>query len=445
MPTTHGDTATPVTLSPAQLAANRRMMIRAVTVSAIGTTIEWYDFFLYGVAAAAVFPQKFFPNSDPFTGTLLSFTTFFVGFAVRPFGAALFGHFGDRVGRKALMVATMLLMGFATVGIGLVPDYSVIGIWGAILLTVGRLLQGLGVGGAWSGSVLLAGEWTDPKRRGFTTSFAQFGAPAGYVLANGAMALMTAVQSDEAFLTWGWRVPFLMSFVLVGIGLWIRLGIMESPVFAKLKNDGRIERAPLVEVFRSNWREVVLSALLRTGQHIPFYLFGTYIITYGTVVLGLKRGMVLVFVMIMSMLSLITIPLFGHLSDVYGRRRIIGIGCFVMMVFPFIYFAMLDTGSVPLVFLAILISLPLHDLQYGPQAAFISESFPGRVRYSGSALGYQLASLTAGGPAPIVAALLLRKYGSSTAIAVYMCLASVISYISLMALKDNASGSMDDK
>jgi MFS family permease len=422
--------------------ARRRMMIRAVTVSAIGTTIEWYDFFLYGVAAALVFPQKFFPRSDPFTGTLLSFTTFFVGFAARPVGAALFGHYGDRAGRKTLMIVTMLTMGLATVGIGLVPDYNVIGIWGAVLLTFGRILQGVAVGGAWSGSVLLAGEWTDPARRGFTTSFAQFGAPAGYVLANGALALMTAVQSDQAFLNWGWRVPFLFSVLLVFAGLWVRLGILETPVFARLKAARRIEKAPLVEVLRHNWREVVLSALLRTGQQVPFYLFGTYVLTYGTTVLGFGRGRILVYIMIMSMVSLITIPLFGHLSDLYGRRTITTIGCVVMMVFPFIYFALLDTRIPSLVFLAILVSLPLHDLQYGPQAAFIAESFPGRVRYSGSALGYQLASLTAGGPAPIVAAILYQSYRTSTAIAIYMAVTAVISLICVMLLRERA-GSLD--
>jgi MFS family permease len=422
--------------------ARRRMMIRAVTVSAIGTTIEWYDFFLYGVAAALVFPQKFFPRSDPFTGTLLSFTTFFVGFAARPVGAALFGHYGDRAGRKTLMITTMLTMGLSTVGIGLVPDYGVIGVWGAFLLTVGRVLQGLAVGGAWSGSVLLAGEWTDPARRGFTTSFAQFGAPAGYVLANGALALMTVLQSDQSFLDWGWRVPFLLSIVLVGVGLWTRIGILETPVFAKLKANRQIEKTPIVEVLRRNWREVLLSAFLRTGQQVPFYLFGTYILTYGTTVLGFARGTILVFVMVMSLFSLITIPLFGHLSDIYGRRTITAIGCVVMIVFPFVYFAMLDTRVVTLVFLAILVSLPLHDLQYGPQAAFISESFPGRLRYSGSALGYQLASITAGGPAPIVAAVLYQTYRTSMAIAVYMAVCAVISLVCVALLREQA-GSLD--
>ncbi|MGH9203834.1 MAG: MFS transporter, partial [Vicinamibacterales bacterium] len=218
------------------------MMLRAVVASATGTTIEWYDFFLYGVAAALVFPQKFFPGEDPFVGTLLAFSTYFVGFVARPFGAALFGHFGDRIGRKTALIATLVLMGGATVGIGLTPDYSRIGIWGAVLLTFFRVLQGIGVGGEWGGAVLMAGEWTDPKRRGFTTSFAQFGAPAGMVLANGALYVMSFTTSEEAFLNWGWRVPFLLSVILVFVGLWIRLGILETPVFARLRAQGKVER-----------------------------------------------------------------------------------------------------------------------------------------------------------------------------------------------------------
>jgi metabolite-proton symporter len=422
--------------------ARRKHVVRAVTASAVGTTIEWYDFFLYGVAAATVFPQKFFPQSDPFIGTLLSFSTYFVGFVARPLGAAIFGHYGDRVGRKALLIITMMMMGVATVGIGLVPSYATIGIWGAVLLTVGRVLQGLSVGGEWSGSVLIAGEWTDPKRRGFTTSFAQFGAPAGMVLANGALALMTVLTTDEQFLEWGWRIPFLASVVLVFVGLYIRVGILETPVFAKLKAAGAVAKAPVVEVLKHNWREVALTALLRTGQQVPFYIFTTYIITYATQQLGYSRGLILNFVMLQSILSMLTIPLMGHLSDLYGRRLITAIGCLVMTVFPFIYFGLLDTGSAALIFIAILIALPLHDLQYGPQAAFIAESFRGSLRYSGSALGYQLASITAGGPAPIIAVLLLRQYETSMAIAVYMAICSLISLACVFALRDQ-SGSLD--
>ena len=422
--------------------ALRGHRIRAVVSSSVGTTIEWYDFFLYGVAAATVFPQKFFPTSDPFVATMLSFTTFFVGFAARPIGGAIFGHYGDRIGRKKLLVFTMIVMGAATMGVGLIPSYDTIGVWGGILLTVGRILQGLAIGGQWSGSVLMAAEWTDPKRRGFTTSFAQLGAPAGMVLANGVLALMTAFTSNESFLEWGWRVPFLASFALVVAGFYIRSGVKETPVFEELKRSGAVVKAPLVDVLRKNGREVAITALMRTSQQVCFYIFTTYIITYATQTLGFGRGLVLNFVMIQAFISCFTIPLFGHLSDVYGRRTITALGCVIMIVFPFLYFGLLDTKSLPLVFLAIAIALPIQDLQYGPQAAFIAESFPGSLRYSGSALGYQLASITAGGPAPIVATLLLRSYGTSTAIAVYISLCSVLSLICVFLLHDRA-GTLD--
>jgi metabolite-proton symporter len=418
------------------------MMIRAVAASAVGTTIEWYDFFLYGIAAALVFPRVFFPASDPFTGTLLAFSTFFVGFVARPFGAVMFGHYGDRLGRKAALIATLLLMGVATIGIGLVPAYETVGVWAPILLIVGRVMQGIGVGGEWGGSVLLAGEWTDPTRRGFTTSWAQFGAPAGLVLANGALAIMSLVTTEEQFLTWGWRVPFLASVLLIGVGLYIRLGILETPVFANLKAQGRIEKTPVVQVLRRNWREVVLTALLRSGQQTPFYIFTTYILSYGTQVLALSRGTVLSLVMLTATLSLVTIPLFGHLSDKFGRRTITAIGCVVMVVFPFMYFAMLDTRVMLWIVVAILISQPLHDLQYGPQAAFIAESFPGSLRYSGASLGYQLASITAGGPAPMVALYLFETYKNSVAIAVYVSATAVVSLMCVWLLRDRA-GSLD--
>ena len=434
--------AAPIAADTLDPEARRRMMIKAVVASAVGTTIEWYDFFLYGVAAALIFPRLFFPASDPFTGRLLSFSTFFVGFAARPFGAAFFGHYGDRLGRKAALIATLLLMGVATTAIGLVPGYDRIGIWGAVLLVAGRTLQGIGVGGEWGGSVLMAGEWTDPKRRGFTTSWAQFGAPAGMVLANGALAVMTFALPEEAFLSWGWRVPFLLSLTLVAVGLYIRIGVLETPVFARLKAQGKVERTPVVEVLRKNWREVILAALLRTGQQVPFYIFTTYVLTYGTETLGLTRGFVLNLVMLQALVSMATIPWFGHLSDLVGRRRITAVGCVVMMIFPFVYFGMLDSGVTLLIAAAVILGLPSHDLQYGPQAAYIAESFPGSLRYSGASLGYQLASITAGGPAPIVALYLFEVYKTSTAVAVYVAVTAAISLVCVWLMHDRA-GSLD--
>ena len=420
----------------------RQQRVRAMVASAVGTSIEWYDFFLYGVAAALVFPQKFFPKADPFVATLLSFSTYFVGFAARPIGAAIFGHYGDRLGRKASLIATLVLMGISTMAIGIIPDYATIGIWGAVLLTFFRVLQGIGVGGEWGGSVLLAGEWTDPKRRGFSTSWAQFGAPAGMVLANGALALMTAVVANDQFMAWGWRVPFLLSFILIFIGLYIRIGVFETPVFARIKKEGRVAKAPVAEVLKRNWREVILTALLRTGQQTPFYIFTNYILLYATQSLGFGRTMVLNFVMLQSLLSMVTVTFFGHLSDRLGRRNVIAAGCVAMMIWPFIYFALLDARSVPLLFIAILLALPIQDIQYGPQAAFIAESFPGSRRYSGASLGYQLASITAGGPAPLIAVWLYETYKTSTAVAAYIALTAVISLVCVFLLKDR-SGHLD--
>ena len=422
--------------------SRRTHLVRAVVASAIGTSIEWYDFFIYGAAAALVFPSRFFPRSDPFTGTLLAFSTYFVGFAARPVGAAIFGHFGDRIGRKTSLIATLLLMGLSTAAVGVVPGYDRIGVWGAVLLTVARALQGIGVGGEWGGSVLMAAEWGDKSRRGFLTSWTQFAAPAGMVLANGALGAMTYL-SGPGFLVWGWRVPFLLSLGLVAVGFYIRTGILETPVFARLRSEGRIERTPVVEVLRRNWREVVLTALVRTGQQTPFYIFTTYVLTYGTHRLGLPQGLVLEFVMIQALASLVTIPLFGFLSDIAGRRRITAIGCAAMIVFPFLYFRLLDSRRTWLVFAAIVLGLPIQDLQYGPQAALIAESFPARLRYSGSSLGYQLASITAGGPAPLIALWLFERYQSSTAVAAYVSVSAAISLAALWLLPDRSTADLE--
>ena len=433
-------------MSPGELdpEARERMRFRALVASTVGTTIEWYDFFLYGIVAGLVFPQLFFPGSDPFIGTLLAFSTFFVGFAARPLGAIIFGHFGDRFGRKASLVATMLLMGIATVVIGLIPGYDQIGIWGAVLLVIGRSLQGIGVGGEWGGAILMAGEWTDPKRRGFAMSWPQFGGPAGLLLANGAFSLMLALTTEEQFQSWGWRLPFLASVVLIGVGLYIRLGILETPVFAKLQSQGKLTKAPVVEVVRHNWREIVLVALMRTGQMAPFYIFITYILAYGTQQLELDRQLLLNLVMGTAALSLVATPILGYLSDIVGRRRMIMTGCFVMVVYPFLYFSMIDSGVFALLAIAMVLSEPLHDIQYAPQAAFIAENFPGSRRYSGVSLGYQLAGITAGGPAPIIALYLFNRFQSSMAIAVFMAITAIISLLALLMMRDRA-GALDQQ
>ena len=421
-----GQSTTIYDLTPEQRKAQVK---RSMIAAAVGTSIEWYDFFLYNVAAALIFPAAFFPNSDPYVGMMLSFGGNFVGFAARPLGALIFGHYGDRMGRKVAMIVSLGMMGGATMIMGVLPTYATLGVLAPALLIFLRVLQGIGVGGNWGASVLLAGEWSDPKKRGFATSWAQFGAPAGMLLANGALLIMTLMMTETQFQAWGWRVPFLLSFVLIIFGLVIRKRIEETPVFKSLQKRGMIAKLPVVEVFKHNWKEVLLTCFLRTGQQVPFYIFTTYVLAYAVQTLGFPRATILTLVMIMSALSMITIPLMGAWSDRIGRPKITAIGCVIMMIFPFIYFGMLDTLSLPLVAIAILLGLPSQDFQYGPQAAYISESFPGSRRASGASLGYQLASITAGGPAPLIAVALYQRYQTSMAVAAYVSVCAVISLI----------------
>ena len=409
---------------------------RAVIASTIGTAIEWYDFFLYSTVTGLVFAKLFFPNSDPWVGTLEAFAIYAVGFVARPVGAAIFGHYGDRIGRKSTLIATLLVMGLATFAVALVPTYASIGIWGAVLLTILRFIQGVGVGGEWGGSVLMSMEWARTNHsRGFIASWPQFGVPCGLFLANLAV-LAFSQMSGEQFLAWGWRVPFLLSIVLVGVGLYIRLGIFETPVFARLLAERRVERTPILEVIRQHPKEIVLSAFARMAEQAPFYIFTAFIFSYGTGKLHVSRDFLLVAVLTASVVSFFSIPFFGHLSDRIGRKNMYMLGAAVTGVFGFVYFGMVNTGMATVIFLAIVLSLVPHDMMYGPQAALIAESFTGRLRYSGSSLGYQLASIIAGGPAPLIATWLMGIYGSSTAIALYILACAIISLIATALLKD---------
>jgi MFS family permease len=420
-------------LTPNQHARELR---RAVVAATVGTTIEWYDFLLYSTMAGLVFGKLFFPNEAPLTATLNSFAIYFVGFVARPVGAFIFGHFGDRVGRKSTLIVTLMLMGISTFLVAFLPGYASIGIWGAVLLTILRLLQGIGVGGEWGGSVLLAMEWArHNNERGFLSSWPQFGGPAGLFLANLAVLIFSRMSGD-AFLSWGWRIPFALSIVLVGIGLWIRLRILETPVFRNLVAQRRIERAPILEVCRKKPGTILAAMLARTSEQAPFYIFTAFIFAYGTTTLHASRDLLLAGVLAAVCVSAITIPLSGYISDRIGRKKMYIIGCATMGVFGFVYFGLIGTGSSVLIFIAMMLSLIPHDIQYGPQAALIAESFTPRLRYSGASIAYQLASITAGGPAPLIATALYATYKSGTPIAIYILITAIISIIATMFLKD---------
>jgi len=412
--------------------------VTVATASLIGTAIEWYDFFLYSTVTGLVFAKLFFPKSDPLTGTLEAFAIYAVGFIARPVGAAIFGHYGDRIGRKSTLIITLMLMGIATFLVALVPTYEQIGVWGAVILTILRFVQGVGVGGEWGGSVLMSMEWArDNNTRGFIASWPQFGVPCGLFLANLAV-LAFSQMSGEQFLTWGWRLPFLMSLILVVVGLYIRLGIMETPVFTKLVSERKIARTPILDVIRQQPKEIILSALARLAEQTPFYIFTAFVFAYGIGTLKVSRDFLLVAVLTASVVSFVSIPLFGHISDRIGRKTMYMLGAVTVGVFGFVYFAMLETGSLVLIFAAIVLSLIPHDMMYGPQAALIAESFTGKLRYSGASLGYQLASVIAGGPAPIIATWLFATYGTPFAIAGYILACAILTLIATAMMTEYA-------
>ncbi|MER7759067.1 MFS transporter [Streptomyces sp. NPDC097619] len=416
---------------------------RIVAASLVGTTVEWYDFFLYGSAAALVFNKLFFPSSDPLTGTLLAFLTYAVGFAARPLGGVVFGHFGDRVGRKKLLVLSLLMMGGATFAMGLLPTHATVGAAAPVLLTLLRLVQGFALGGEWGGAVLLVSEHGDDRRRGFWASWPQAGAPGGNLLATGVLALLAAVQSEETFLAWGWRIPFLLSGVLVVIGLWIRISVSESPVFLEAQARaaaraaaGEGGHAPVVEVFRTGWRQVLTAIGTRLGENISYYIVTAFLLVYVTNELELPKSQALNAVLIGSAVHFVTIPLWGALSDRIGRRPVTLIGAAGMALWAFAFFALLDTRSFPVIVLAVTVGLLLHGAMYGPQAAFISEMFETGVRYSGASMGSQLASIVGGALAPIVAVELLREYDSALPVSVYLCVASLVTVGTVLVARE---------
>ncbi|MGA7611313.1 MAG: MFS transporter, partial [Xanthobacteraceae bacterium] len=367
---------------------------------------------------------------------LNAFGIYAVGFVARPIGAAIFGHYGDRIGRKSTLIMTLMLMGIATFLVALVPTYEQIGVWGAVLLTLLRFIQGIGVGGEWGGSVLMSMEWCKTHgSRGFIASWPQFGVPCGLFLANLAVLAFSYYAGDQ-FLTWGWRVPFFLSLILVVVGLWIRLGIMETPVFAKLVAEKKIEKTPMLEVIKRQPKEILLSAFARLAEQAPFYIFTAFVFAYGIGSLKVSRDFLLVAVLAASVVSFVSIPLFGHISDRIGRKRMYNIGAVTVGVFGFIYFGMLNTGSLAVIFIAIVLSLIPHDMMYGPQAALIAESFTGRLRYSGASLGYQLASVIAGGPAPLIATWLYGTYGTPYAIAGYIAACAIVTLIAVAMMTD---------
>ncbi len=408
---------------------------RVVVSSMLGTAIEWYDFFLYGTAAALVFNRLFFPTLEPLAGTMAAFASYAVGFFARPLGGLVFGHFGDRIGRKSMLVTTLVMMGVATFLVGLLPTYDQVGLWAPVMLVALRIVQGLAVGGEWGGAVLMVAEHADHGRRGFFVSWVQVGVPVGLLLATGVFSLFTYLP-EASFLSWGWRIPFLIGIVLTALGFFIRLKVMESPVFEQARRTDKSSeerRPPIIEVLRDHKKNVLLSMGARMAENAFFYIFTVWVLSYATQHLGLSRSLLLNGVLIGSAVQLVAIPWFGALSDRIGRKPVYLGGTLFLLAFAMPFFWLVQTRSEPLVWLAIVLGMVGHAALYGPQAAFFSELFGTRTRYTGASLGYQLAAPFAGGLAPLIAASLLRwSDGETWPIAAYLGILAVITIVSVL-------------
>ncbi|WP_326622518.1 MHS family MFS transporter [Streptomyces decoyicus] len=417
---------------------DRGALVRAFVASLTGTSLEWYDFAVYSAASALVFGQLFFPSADPLTGTLLAFSTYAVGYVSRPLGGFVFGRLGDVIGRKKVLVATLMLIGTATVLIGLLPTQAAIGPAAPILLVLLRFAQGVGVGGEWGGAVLLTSEYGDSRRRGFWASAAQIGPPVGNLLANGVLAALGALLSEQQFLAWGWRIAFLLSGVLVVFGLWIRVRLEETPVFRAMEASGDRPAAPVREVFTTQPRALVAAILSRVAPDVLYAMFTVFVLTYATEQLGMPRGQALAAVLTGSALQIVLIPLAGALSDRWNRRRMYLGGAVAAAAWPFVFFPMADTGSWGLLVLGVVVALAIHSLLYGPQAAFVAEQFTPRLRYTGSSLAYTLAGVIGGAVAPLLFTALLGSFGSWLPLALYLAGTAVVTIVGVLLGRDPA-------
>ncbi|CAM2934998.1 MFS transporter [Cupriavidus taiwanensis] len=425
--------------------AKKQSVARVAGASLAGTTLEFYDHFIYGSAAALVFPKLFFPQSDPLTATLLSFASYGVAFVARPLGAAIFGHYGDKMGRKSILIITLLMMGLATFGIGLLPTYAAAGALAPLLLVLLRVVQGLALGGEWGGAAIMVNE-LDPegKRRGILGSLVQLAAPIGLLLANGIFALVTWQVSEEAFLSWGWRVPFLMSALLVGVGLYIRSNVRESGMFEKLEESHAEARAPIMEVLRNYKKQLLIAFGARLGGDIAFYVFTLFLLYFVPTKLGLPKSIALNAVLLGAVAQILFIPIAGLLADRIGRRPVLMIGGIGGAVWAFVFFAMVKTGSPALIMLASFVGMVLVSFMFSPLASFLPELFATRVRVTGASLGFQFAGVFGGALAPLIAVGLLDRFGNTMPVALYLAAVCALIAVAAFAARETARMHLSD-